>query len=308
MRYPLYNLHDEEFEKLVILICEKILGTGTINFSTGQDGGRDAKFTGTAKKFPSEITPWFGKFIIQAKHTTRPNASCSDSNFKTILKNEVQERLKKLTEQKKVDYYLLFTNRKLSGNMDSKIEDLINKDIGVTNQVLGEERIQLWLEENTEIVKTLSLNKLLLPLEFYEADIREVILTFSKADFSKNIIREIELDSSRISIEKKNELNKLSEDYFISVFKSSYNEFGKIETFLKDPKNEKLKNYYNNTVADLNEEITIHRADYYAFEEIFNFLYKQILDTSNQQLINKRNLIRVFLHYMYHNCEIGKKE
>ena len=88
-KYPLHNLNDKDFEDLSALICKKILGTGTVVFSTGKDGGRDAKFTGKANNFPSEEPPWDGKFIIQAKHTTNPIASCSDSEFQTILKKEL---------------------------------------------------------------------------------------------------------------------------------------------------------------------------------------------------------------------------
>ena len=55
-------------------------------FSVGTDGGKDARFTGKANKYPSESKQWEGKIIIQAKHTQRPNASCSDSDFQTIIK------------------------------------------------------------------------------------------------------------------------------------------------------------------------------------------------------------------------------
>ena len=40
MRYPLYDLSWQEFENIVISICEEILGTGTIKFADGKDGGR----------------------------------------------------------------------------------------------------------------------------------------------------------------------------------------------------------------------------------------------------------------------------
>ena len=85
IKFPLYYLNSEDFENLSALICDRILGTGTIVFSTGKDGGRDAKFTGKANNFPSDAAPWDGKFIIQAKHTTSPNASCTDSEFQTIM-------------------------------------------------------------------------------------------------------------------------------------------------------------------------------------------------------------------------------
>ncbi len=45
IKYPLYNLDDKEFENLVALICENMLGIGTIVFSDGKDGARDALFT-----------------------------------------------------------------------------------------------------------------------------------------------------------------------------------------------------------------------------------------------------------------------
>jgi len=278
LRYPLYNLDDKEFEKLVAIICEKILGTGVIVFSKGKDGGRDAEFKGKANKFPSDKTPWEGIFIIQAKHSTKPTASCSDSDFKTILKGELP-KLAKLKNQNRINYYLLFTNRKLSGIQSPKIGDFLDEKVEVENRILGEERIQLWLEEYPEIVKTLGLKRLLMPLEFYEKDIQELVM-----------------------------LNKLSKEYFDNALKSSYSEFQKIKSFLEDPKNDECKKKYDNTVSDLQEEILIKRNEYSAFEEILNHLYKLILDSKNDKLCKNRRLIRVFLHYMYVNCQIGIKE
>jgi len=306
IKYPLYNLHNKEFEDLVALICEEILGTGTIVFSDGKDGGRDAKFTGTANRFPSEADPWNGKFIIQAKHTTKPEASCSDSSFNIILKDEIP-RLKKLKKDEKVDYYLLFTNRKLSGVQDPKIEDFFDKEVGVTNSVLGEERIQLWLREYSEIAKTLGLNKLLMPLQFYEKDLQEIIVAFSETKISKNELRAIQSDLTRIPIEEKNRLNNLGKVYFDNALRNSFSDFEEIKCFLEDPINDEYKTKYDNTVSDLQAEIIVHREEYNAFEEILNHLYKLILDNTNQSLMTNRKLIRVFLHYMYFNCDIGKK-
>lgn len=308
MKYPLHDLNDKEFEKIVALICEQILGTGIIIFSDGKDGGRDAKFTGKANKFPSEGKPWEGKFIIQAKHTTKPTASCSESDFKTILKKEVKERLMLLRVEDKVDYYLLFTNRKLSGIQDAKIEDFIDEYTKVENCIIGDERIQLWLQEYPQIVKTLGLDKLLLPLQFYEDDLKEIIIVFSNTKISSDGIREIEDEISRIPIEKKNELNNLSKEYFDSVFKKSYSEFSKIKAFLQDPKNVKFKNYYNNTADDLQEKIIIKREEYKTFEEIIGYLYDYVFLKNIKELRNQRRLIRVFLHYMYHNCDIGREK
>lgn len=308
MNYPLYQLDDRTFELLVASICEQILGTGTINFSEGKDGGRDAKFNGRANKFPSETKPWEGKFVIQAKHTIRPFASCSDSDFQRILKDEVTNKLIPLKKNKMVDYYLLFTNRRLSGIQDAKIENYLNENIGVENAIIGDEKIQLWLNQNPKIAKQHGLNKLLLPFQFYEEDLRDIIIAFSQAEIQSDKIEKIRDKISRIEIEEKNKLNNLSKEYFNSVFKKSYSEFNRIEAFLEDPKNEIYKNYYANTVADLQEKIMVNRNDYFTFEEILQYLFEYIFQHNQEKLKDKRNLIRIFLHYMYHNCDIGIEE
>jgi len=305
MKYPLENLaSDKEFEDLVALICERILGMGTIVFSVGKDGGKDAKFNGTANKYPSETAPWRGKIIIQAKHTQHPNASCSDSDFKRILKNEVIPSIKKLIESNEIDFYLLFTNRKLSGIQDKKIEDLFDEETNIENRVIGSERIDLWLNEYPEIAKTLNLNRLLLPLEFNEEDLKDIVLAFSNIDVKISDFPEIPEERD---IEKKNELNNLSKDYFDTVLKRNMTYFDQITAFLNDPDNKELLEKYKNTIADLNEEITIHRNEYEKFEMILNHLYKIVLDKF-PNLKDKRRLVRVFLHYMYYNCDIGKNE
>ncbi len=84
----LHTLSPGAFEELVVKICHEILGFGTISFSSGKDGGRDAIFDGTAQRFPSEADPWAGAFVIQAKHTEKADASCSDSDFGRNVRDE----------------------------------------------------------------------------------------------------------------------------------------------------------------------------------------------------------------------------
>ena len=98
--YPLHELSAHDFENLIIIICEKILGIATINFSEGPDGGRDGFFEGTANNFPSQSKPWKGKFIIQAKRTLNQNASCSDADFKYLIENKEVPKIKKLCSSK----------------------------------------------------------------------------------------------------------------------------------------------------------------------------------------------------------------
>ena len=306
LKYPLHNMHDEDFEKLVTLICEKILGTGTIIFSKGKDAGIDGKFSGKANTFPSEAAPWEGKFIIQAKHTSNPIASCSIGDFKRELEKELP-KIDKLKSENKIDYYLLFTNRKISAIQDCKIEDIIDLEAGVENRIFGEDRIQLWLQEYPVIVKTLELNKLLMPLEFYEKDLQEIVVAFSEAKISKEDLKTIQKDLTRIPIEEKNKLNNLGKKYFDNVLKNSYSDFEKIKSFLKDPINYEYKTKYDNTICDLQAKIFLPENEFYAFEEVFEYLFDYIFDANKTKLKNTRKLIWVFLHYMYFYCDIGKK-
>lgn len=304
MKYPLEYLTDNDFEILVALICSEILGTGTIVFSEGKDGGRDAEFNGTANNYPSKIEPWRGKIIIQAKHTQRTNASCSESDFQSILKTSVIPAIQKLKKKNQIDYYLLFTNRKLSGVQHPKIEDIFGTNTGIENRVIGLEQIELWINSYPSIAKKLNLNKLLLPLNFDENDLRLIVNSFSKLDKKKGELSKI---PENRDIENKNKLNALSKEYFDNVIKKNLIYFGQIRAFLTDLINKEYLDKYENTIDDINAKIIVHRTDFEKFEMILEFLYDFIVE-NNLELKNKRRLVRLFLHYMYYNCDIGINE
>lgn len=307
MNYPLYNLHWQEFEDIVISICEEILGVGTIKFAGGKDGGRDAKFSGTANHFPSDASPWSGKFIIQAKHTANMVASCSDSEFNNLLKKEVKS-IKNLKDDDKIDNYIMFTNRKLTGIQDPKIEDFIENELDINNQIIGVERIQKWLKDYPQISKKHKLDNLLLPLQFYEEDLKNIIINFSEVDFSNDDLQEIKRKNDRINVKDKNKLNKMSEDYFNNSLKRSMKDFAEIESFFKSPKNKKLAKMYDNTIDDIQSKILVKRSEFHTFEEIIDYLFEYMFNKQELILKDDRRLIRVFLHYMYFHCDIGVVE
>jgi hypothetical protein len=304
MKYPLEYLTDSDFEILVALICSEILGIGTIVFSEGKDGGRDAEFNGTANNYPSKIEPWRGKIIIQAKHTQRNNASCSESDFQSILKKSVIPAIQQLKKKNEIDYYLLFTNRKLSGVQYPKIEDIFDTNTGIENRVIGLEQIDFWINSHPSIAKKINLNKLLLPLNFDENDLRLIVNSFSKLDKKKGELSKI---PENRDIENKNKLNALSKEYFDNVIKKNLIYFGQIRAFLIDSINKEYLDKYENTIDDINAKIIVHRTDFEKFEIILEFLYDFIVE-NNTELKNKRRLVRLFLHYMYYNCDIGINE
>lgn len=311
MDYHLYKLNPTEFENLVNTICTEILGTGVVTFSAGKDGGRDGRFTGTAQNYPSSNDPWTGKFIIQAKHTTNPTASCSDSDFKGLIEREIV-KIKKLKNSGDIDNYLLFTNRKYSAIKGEQLCKKIIEDTKVSKvTIIGKEVINnQYLNPNKEIVRQYNLHRVHIPFDFSDEEIREIILAFKEqlpivADAIESDV--LKYDFSHIEKEDKNSKNKLGQEYYHqSILGNSLMEFGKIETFLKNPVNEDLKNYYYDTANELNEIISLKRDDFYSFEELFVYIYQLITNGVSSMKGSKRH-VTTFLHYMYVECLIGKK-
>jgi hypothetical protein len=305
--YPLHDLNDGEFEQLTILLCEEILGAGVIPFAKGPDGGRDGRFHGKANKLPSASKPWEGQVVIQAKHTMKLNATCSDGEFTTILKNEVLPAIENLKSAGKIRYYLLFTNRKLTGKQDAKIEDLIALKSGIENLVIANEKIQEWLRFYPHIVRAAKLNDLLRPLQFDESDLKAVVVAIANTLSEKYVSSNNSYGFTSLNLEYKNELNNLGEDHFRDVMKRNMIEFDGIERFLSDPINQAVKRRFQDAADEINAKISLHRSDYVAFEHLLQHLYELVVE-KHPDIVGNKRLVRVLLHYMYCNCEIGRTE
>ncbi len=310
-QFPFENLTDEEFEDLVIRICKEILGIGSKTFSSGKDGAKDSWFTGTAEYFPSITAPWTGTFNIQAKHTKTANSSCSDNDFSvnqtSVLSKELT-RLKEIIISTPFDNYIIFTNRKLSGGAHPAIVKMLQDGLGIRNvEIIGREQISTYLNDYPQIANQFGLYKFQAPLRFYEKELRDVIIVFfehSKAisTEAKNYITSFTV----IDKEKKNELNNLGKDYFELMKTHSLQYFDEIEKFLCNPKNEAYTRMYSNTVSDLQGVITIERSRFPKFEHIIEHLIAYTVGNNEDKLKDIRRIVRVFLHFMYFNCDIGK--
>ena len=304
--YQLWTLSKEAFQDLVYNICTKILGVGTIKFTIGPDGGKDAKFVGKANSFPSISKPWNGKFIIQAKGCSMPTSSCSDTDFLRDIDKEII-KVKKMIENKELENYMIFTNRKLSGKAEGKLTKYIRGKTKLKNVwVGGREYINTFLNANSDIVKKSNIEKFASPLRVTPQDMKELIEGFNRCrtQIGQKITEEID-KKEFIKKQLKNKLNKLGKEYFEYMKQDSLPYFNKIDIFLKDPKNKLLKEIYLNISDEIKSKFTIRRDDYDKFEEIFEVLYNLIVDACPELSLNRR-LINVFLHYMYWNCNIGR--
>jgi hypothetical protein len=172
MKFAYEDLGDDEFETLIVLLCQRLLGASVQGFAKGPDGGRDAKFVGTAELHPSKAAPWVGTTIVQAKHTNGYNRNFSESDFfsttavNTVLGKEIP-RIKRLCEAKQLDHYMLFANRRLAGNAETEIRDYIASQCGIpalSIYLCGLEQLEIWLKRFPDVAREADLDPVDSPL------------------------------------------------------------------------------------------------------------------------------------------------
>jgi hypothetical protein len=308
-RFPYENLNNNEFENLVIRISKELFGVGCKTFSSGKDGAKDSWFEGTANCFPSFKTPWKGKTCIQAKHTTIINASCSDNDFyvnqTSILVKEIK-RLKEIQQTTPFDNYILLTNRKLTGDAHPIILEKMRNGLRIQNvEIVGREQIDTYLTDYPHIANQFGLDRFLEPLRFYEKDLREIIISFSEQRKNISTAAQDYLTSfTVIDKEQKNKLNNLSRDYFNFITNRSLQYFEEIEKFLQNPKNDSYTRMYSNTISDLQAVIILERNRFNEFEHVIEHIVNVVV--VDDELKKFREIARVFVHFMYFNCDIGK--
>ena len=310
-RFSIHMLPDSEFENLVTLICRRLLGDGVTSFAPGPDGGKDATFDGTASGFPSPATPASGKFVIQAKHTSNPVASCSDYEFETTLLNKELPKIQKLFAKNQLTHYLLFTNRRKTGGAEDRIPKRIKSETKVPH---------VWLRDLTdiendlllfpELVKLSGLDKLRSPIQFVPEDIRDVIIAFyshrgelTSTFDSRHDFRDYP------GLARKNAINGLTDDYFQEyILTDSEPRFPEIRRFLENPRNRELAEQYHAVANELKGQIITHRDNFVTFDEALEHVYQLMHERSPElRSAPRRVLAKVFIHYMYVNCELGKK-
>jgi hypothetical protein len=309
-RFPLHEISDTEFESLIVLICRELMGIGITSFAAGPDGGKDAKFEGTATAFPSAVAPATGNFIVQAKHTTSPVASCSDYDFeKTLIDKEIP-KIKRQFNEGRLTHYLLFTNRRKTGGAEDRIPEHIKSETGVKNVWLrGLEDIERELVSHPHIAKAAGLDKLRSPILFVPEDLRDVIVALHAHREAIPSAFDSEHDFRDYpGLPKKNEINGLTPAYDAYIRENSMPHFHAVEQFLKNPRNETLKEQYHAVANELKGQLIVHRERFHTFDDALETVYNIIHERCPEiQSAPRRRLLKVIVHYMYVNCEIGQK-
>lgn len=221
-------------------------------------------------------------------------------------------KIKKIKKDDGIDNYIIFTNRKLTGTKYPLLIKRIKIETGLKNvEIIGRQHLYSILSKVPHLVNKYNLEDDVFPIRFYEDDIKQVILIFD--EISEEISEKVEeLEKKYRHIDKegkggKNELNRLGKEYFEFMKENSLSYFKSIENFLRDPINNNYLKKYQNTVSDLRAKILLNRDEYDKFEDLIEDLVDYIQNKSGNDLGNARYLIRIFIHFMYFECDIGKK-
>ncbi|MDW7643769.1 MAG: ABC-three component system protein [Desulfuromonadales bacterium] len=314
MKYAYEDLSDGQFENLIVFLCQRLLGIAVQGFAKGPDGGRDAKFVGTAELFPSTAAPWMGTTIIQAKHTNGYNRNFSESDFfsttaaNTVLGKEIP-RIKNLRESKQLDHYMLFANRRLAGNAESEIRNHIATKCSISASSIylcGLEELERWMKRFPDVAKDADLDPVDSPLIVSPDDLAEVVQVLARQKENISVLLD-DPPTVRVSYEQKNTLNNMSAEYAKAQRKRYLKETSQIRTFLAAPENIELLHMYESVVDEFQLKIIAKRKNYQTFDEVMEYLVDLLFnrDPVLRQHAHKR-LTRAVLFYMYWNCDIGE--
>ncbi len=295
-------------------LCQSLLGISVQGFASGPDGGRDAKFVGTAELHPSKSAPWVGTTIIQAKHTNGYNRHFSESDFfstkavNTVLGKEIP-RIQKLHKAKHLDHYMLFANRRLAGNAETEIREHLASRCGIPAESIclcGLEQLEIWLKRFPDVPQMVDLDPVDSPLIVSPHDLAEVVQALAR---QKKGISELldNLPTDRVSYEQKNKLNNMSAEYAEAQLKKYLKETRQIQSFLAAPENMELLCQYESAVDEFQLKIIANRKDFQTFDKVMEYLIDLLFgrDPILRQHAHKR-LTRAVLFYMYWNCDIGE--
>lgn len=315
MKYAYEDLSPEQFETLVVLICKVLLGSGVQGFAKGRDGGRDAKFVGTAEIHPSRAVPWTGSVIAQAKHTNGYNKSFGETDFfnpdgKSHVIAEEVPRIIALREAGELDHYMLFANRRLPADAAARIRAFLSTTCGLPEAsiaLFGLDDLEMFLKIHPVIADQADLDPVDSPLIVSPDELAEVVTALAR---HKDHLGEA-VDTppvERVSYAVKNKTNNMTEAYAKMQLKLYLKDAAQIRSFLAAPENEEILRAYESVVEEFELAIIAKRKDHQTFDAVMQHLASLLFgrDPVLRQRPHKR-LTRAVLFYMYWNCDIGRE-
>ena len=311
-KYAYEDLSPEQFERLVVCICKELIGEATQGFAPGRDGGRDAKFVGTTNGFPSNTKPWSGIVIIQAKHAQSASRSCSEKDFygnkSSVIADEIT-RIQYLKNTNELNHYMLFTNRRLSGDAQSKITNAVAAECSIALEsvyLAGVNDLEAYLKRFPEAAVYADVDPIDSPLIVSPDDLAELIERFDQ-QFKDIIDSAFKPPVFRTDYAAKNLLNNMTETFAEELKRKYLAQTQQIDEFLGTPENADILSKYHNVIDDFQFNIIAKRKDYQSFDDVMVYLHR-LLISRDPILKSKPKLTWLLLFYMYWNCDIGVSE
>ena len=312
MKYVYEDLGDWQFENLVVVLCQRLLGMSVQKFAAGPDGGRDAKFVGTAEMHPSRAGPWIGTTIIQAKHTNGHNRHFSEPDFfsRTAKGGTIREevpRIKKLVEQKQLDHYMLFSNRRLGAITESEIRAFLATECGIAQESIYlccVEQLDMFMKNFPDVPDIADIDPVDSPLIVSPHDLSEVVQALS-TNLPAMTAALVHPPPARVTYEEKNTANNMDAAYARTWRNKYLKDTAQIQAFLAAPENLELLRRYESIVDDFQLKVLSKRKNHQTFDQILEYLGDLLFDRDPVLRANKR-LTRLMLFYMYWNCDIGE--
>lgn len=160
--YELHSLGWKAFQNLCATILSEIWGQTIQSFFDSHDGGRDGAFYG--RWTDNKYEEFSGSFTVQCKFTANSNATIKCSEL-----SDEFEKARRLALKGLADNYFLFTNAKLTGAQEEKIQEELKKIPGINKcAIYGRERISQIIHESRRL-------RMLVPRVYGLGDLSQIL-------------------------------------------------------------------------------------------------------------------------------------
>ncbi|MCQ3805470.1 MAG: hypothetical protein KTV45_15495 [Acidimicrobiia bacterium] len=142
--FALHQMGWADFQSLCISIIRETLGQTVGNYLDRNDGGRDGAFTGSWEQEGGES--FTGEFVIQVKHTTRPDGTLGPADF-----TDEFNKAERLASMGRCDVYLLMTNARITARTEEMLHSALRSRGIHQSRILGATWINKIIIENPRL-------------------------------------------------------------------------------------------------------------------------------------------------------------
>lgn len=238
--------------------------------------------------------------------------SVTATSSSTYIHDKIRTNIIHQVYAKYPNHHFFITTKKLSytANFDTQGKYTFDKDLHIidTEDLLKKTRT-LDLGTQKEIFEILKANVSNLRNNFIEditpQDIANILEEFSiqQGGLLMNISNSIN-NMVRTDVVTKNAINNLSKEYFTYIQQESLPFFDQVKDFLELFVNRRFKKIYYNITNDLQKIILLKKDEFDKFDQVFDLIEKDCLSTI-PKLSDERRTLRILLHFMYFQCDIG---